>query len=122
MGNKIADNFKEGITSFLPDKENHRMYVQLVLEYMIRSDFDEGLEGIDYIVSRGTNITMISIPTKKYIVLISAERDVNSQDVIEQANMAFTTRFLTSNSRILNQNDMQSSDLSNWLNTFHFSS
>ena len=91
MGNKIAGSFKEGITSFLPDKENRRMYVQLMLEYMMRKDFDEGLGGIDYIVSRRTHVTMISIPTKEYLVLISAERDVNTQDIIEQVNLAFTT-------------------------------
>ncbi len=91
MGNKIAGGFKKGVTSFLPDTENRRMYVQLMLEYMMRKDFDEGLGTIDYIVSRRTNVTMISIPTKKYLVLISAERDINAQDVIRQVNSAFTT-------------------------------
>jgi len=91
MGNKIAGSFKEGVTSFLPDKENRRMYVQLMLEYMMRKDFDEGLGSMDYIVSRRTNVTMISIPTKEYLVLISAERDVNTQDIIKQVNLAFTT-------------------------------
>ncbi len=91
MGNKIAGSFKEGVVSFLPDKENHRMYVQLMLEYMMRKDFDDGLGGIDYIVSRRTNVTMISIPTKEYLVLISAERDVDTQYIIEQVNLAFTT-------------------------------
>ena len=91
MGNKIAGNFKDGVKSFLPDKENRRMYVQLMLEYMMRKDFDEGLGDIDYIVSRRTNVTMISIPTKEYLVLISAERDANAQDIITQVNIAFTT-------------------------------
>jgi hypothetical protein len=48
MGNKIAGSFKDGVTSFLPDKENRRMYVQLMLEYMMRKDFDEGLGSMDY--------------------------------------------------------------------------
>ncbi len=91
MGNKIAGGFKEGIVSLLPDKENRRMYVQLMLEYMMRKDFDDDLGSIDYIVSRRSNVTMISIPTKEYLVLISAERDVNAQEVIGQVNLAFTT-------------------------------
>ena len=90
MGNKIAGGFKDGITSFLPDKDNRRMYVQLMLEYMMRKDFDEALGDIDYIVSRRTNVTMISIPTEEYLVLISAERDANAQDIITQVNLAFT--------------------------------
>ena len=91
MGRKIAGNFKEGVTSFLPDKENRRMYVQLMLEYMMRKDFDEKLGSIDYIVSRRTNVTMISIPTKEYLVLISAERDANAQDIVREVNSAFTS-------------------------------
>ena len=91
MGNKIAGGFKEGVTSFLPDKENRMMYVQLMLEYMMRKDFDEQLGSIDYIVSRRSNVTMISIPTNEYLVLISAERDINVQDVIMRVNSAFTT-------------------------------
>ena len=90
MGNKIAGGFKDGITSFLPDKENRRMYVQLMLEYVMRKDFDEALGDIDYIVSRRTHVTMISIPTEEYLVLISAERDANAQDIITQVNLAFT--------------------------------
>ena len=91
MGNKIAGGFKEGVKSFLPDKENRTMYVQLMLEYMMRKDFDAQLGSIDYIVSRRSNVTMISIPTKEYLVLISAERDANAQDIIMHVNSAFTT-------------------------------
>jgi len=91
MGNKIAGGFKEGVESFLPDKENRTMYVQLMLEYMMRKDFDAQLGSIDYIVSRRSNVTMISIPTKEYLVLISAERDANAQDIIMHVNSAFTT-------------------------------
>ena len=91
MGNKIAGGFKEGVRSYLPDKENRMMYVQLTLEYLMRKDFDEGLGSIDYIVSRRGKVTMISIPTKEYLVLISAQRDVNVHDIITQVNSAFTT-------------------------------
>ena len=90
MGKKIAGRFKEGVTSLLPDIENQRMYVQLTLEYMMRKDFDDQLGSIDYIVSRRTNVTMISIPTKEYLVLISAQRDANAQDIIREVNSAFT--------------------------------
>ena len=91
MGKKIAGDFKKDVTSYLQDKENQRMYVQLMLEYMMRKDFDDKLGSIDYIVSRRTNVTMISIPTKEYLVLISAERDANAEDIIREVNSAFTT-------------------------------
>ena len=91
MGKKIAGGFKEGVTSFLPDKDNQRMYVQLMLEYMMRKDFDKELGEIDYIVSRRSNLTMISIPTNEFLVLISTQRDANAQEIINHVNSAFTT-------------------------------
>ncbi len=90
MGNKIAGGFSEGVSSYLPDKESRSMYVQLSLEYLMRKDFDDGLGPIDYIASRRGKVTMISIPTREYLVLISAQRDINVEEVIKQVNNAFT--------------------------------
>lgn len=90
MGRKIAGGFKPGISSYLQDKDNQMMYVQLTLEYLMRKDFDEQLGAIDYIASRRGKVTMISIPTKEFLILISAQRDVNVEDVINQVNIAFT--------------------------------
>ena len=58
---------------------------------MMRKDFDESLGSIDYIVSRRRHVIMISIPTQEYLVLISAERDANAQDIVRAVNSAFTT-------------------------------
>ena len=91
MGRRIAGGFKEGISSYLQDKENQMMYVQLTLEYLMRKDFDERLGPIDYIASRRGKVTMISIPTKNYLILISAQRDVDVEETINQVNSAFTT-------------------------------
>ena len=91
MGRKIAGGFKEGLSSYLEDKDNQMMYVQLTLEYLMRKDFDEQLGSIDYIASRRGKVTMISIPTKEYLILISAKREVNVEQVIEKVNAEFTT-------------------------------
>ena len=90
MGKKIAGGFKDGVTSYLKDKENEAMYIQLTLEFLMRKDFDKELGSMDYIASRRGKVTMISIPTKKYLVLISAERDVDVEKVIRDVNKAFT--------------------------------
>ena len=91
MGHRIAGGFKEGVSSYLEDKENQMMYVQLTLEYLMRKDFDKRLGAIDYIASRRGKVTMISIPTKDYLILISAERNVRVEEIIKQVNSAFTT-------------------------------
>ncbi len=90
MGNRIAGGFKEGLSSYLLDSDSRRMYIQLTLEFLMRKDFDKELGPIDYIASRRGKVTMISIPTKEYLVLISAQRDVNIERVIKQVNDAFT--------------------------------
>jgi len=90
MGNKIAGGFKQGVTSYLQDKDNRMMYVQLTLEYLMRKDFDESLGPIDYIASRRGKVTMISIPTRDFLVLISAQRNINVEETIMKVNSAFT--------------------------------
>ena len=90
MGNKIAGGFKKDVISYLPDKDNRQMYVQLVLEYLMRKDFDDTLGSIDYITSRRGKITMVSVPTREYLVLITAERDANVEEIIHKVNTSFT--------------------------------
>lgn len=90
MGNKIAGGFKEGVTSYLEDKEDRMMYAQLTLECMMRKDFDNALGQIDYIAARREKVTMISIPMNEYLILISTQRDVNVENIILQVNSAFT--------------------------------
>jgi hypothetical protein len=90
MGNQIAGGFKEGITSHLGDRANQMMYIQLTLEYLMRKDFDAELGPMDYIASRRGKVTMISIPTAEYLILISAERDVNVVEIMQKVNSTFT--------------------------------
>ncbi|MGI0056245.1 MAG: DUF6659 family protein [Nitrosarchaeum sp.] len=90
MGNRIAGGFKEGLASYVQDPDNRRMYIQLMLEFLMRKDFDKELGAIDYIASRRGKVTMISIPTKEYLVLISAQRDSNIESIINKVNSAFT--------------------------------
>jgi hypothetical protein len=66
------------------------MYIQLTLEYLMRKDFDKELGPVDYIASRRGKVTMISIPTENYLVLISAQRDVDVAKIIKKVNTAFT--------------------------------
>ena len=89
MGNKIAGGFKEGITSYLVDIDNQKLYIQSTLELSMRKDFDEDLGAIDYISTRRGKVTMISIPTNQYLVLISAQRDIDVEKIIKKVNSSF---------------------------------
>lgn len=90
MGNRVAGGFKKNVKSYLTKPNDSRMYIQLTLEYLMRKDFDKELGPIDYIASRRGKVTMISIPTEEYLVLISAQRDVDVEKIIKKVNSAFT--------------------------------
>lgn len=91
MGHKIAGGFRKDIKPYLPDKENQKLYVQMVLDYLMNKDFDKLLGPIDYITSKRGKITMISIPFDEYLILITAERDVNVNDILYQVNQTFSS-------------------------------
>jgi hypothetical protein len=90
MGKRIAGGFKKDVKSYLTQPNDSRMYIQLTLEYLMRKDFDKELGPVDYIASRRGKVTMISIPTENYLVLISAQRDVDVEKIIKKVNTAFT--------------------------------
>lgn len=90
MGNRIAGGFKKDVKSYLIQPNDSRMYIQLTLEYLMRKDFDKELGAIDYIASRRGKVTMISIPTDEWLVLISAQRDVDVEKIIKKVNSSFT--------------------------------
>jgi hypothetical protein len=90
MGKRIAVGFKKDVKSYLTQPNDSRMYIQLTLEYLMRKDFDKELGPVDYIASRRGKVTMISIPTENYLVLISAQRDVDVEKIIKKVNTAFT--------------------------------
>lgn len=90
MGKRVAGGFKKNVKSYLTHPNDSRMYIQLTLEYLMRKDFDKELGPIDYIASRRGKVTMISIPTEEYLVLISAQRDIDVEKVIKKVNSAFT--------------------------------
>ena len=89
LGKAIASKSKPGIEIFLNDEKVKMVYMQLMLDLKMRQELDEILGPIDYITARRKNITIISVPTENYLVVISAERDVISADVIKKAEEIF---------------------------------
>ncbi len=89
LGRLIAGQFKPGVVRFLDDEKIKMVYMQLMLDYRMRQELDEILGPIDYITSRRKNITIISVPTKNYLVLISADRDCSSSKIIKYAEKLF---------------------------------
>lgn len=89
LGKLVSGRFKEGVIRFLDDEKVKTVYMQMMLDLRMRQELDEILGSIDYIVSRRKNITIISVPTEHHLVLISAERGINSTKVIKRAEELF---------------------------------
>ena len=83
MGRQIAGGYKKGITPLVDDEE-HRMGIQHALGYTLTTDFDESLGSVEYITSKRKKVIMITIPINNHIILISTERDVNSEEIVKK--------------------------------------
>ena len=83
MGRQIAGDYKEGITP-LVDEEEHKIGIQHALGYVLTKDLDESLGPVEYISTKRKKVIMITIPLQKYIILISTEHDINSEEIVEK--------------------------------------
>ena len=89
LGKLVAGRFKSGIERLLDDEKVKMVYMQLMLDLKMRQELDDILGPIDYITSRRKNITIICVPTESYLVVISAERDASSSEIVNYAETLF---------------------------------
>lgn len=90
MGNIVAGSFKDNIQPLDNDHQRKMLYMQSRLELTMKSEFNENLGNVNYVVTYRDNVVIITIPSdnQKYHVLISAERIANIQNIIcEVANL-----------------------------------
>ena len=89
MGRIVTGKFKEGVSSYLDDKEDGMAYMELAMEIFLREEFNEKLGEVEYVLSKRKKINIISIPMKKYLILISSEPDANVEEVLEKTKQVF---------------------------------
>lgn len=89
LGKKIAGRIRADVKPLLDDEKLRTVYMQLYLDFAMRKELDDILGPIDYIASRRKNLTMISVPTKNFLILISAERDADDKKIIKKAEELF---------------------------------
>lgn len=83
MGNRVAGGFSTDIAPLVNEQKEHMMYMQLVLELNMRSEFDPELGKVNYLYSKRDNVSMISIPKKGFFILLATERMVNVEKLVE---------------------------------------
>ncbi|MEK0344350.1 MAG: DUF6659 family protein [Nitrosopumilus sp.] len=89
LGNLIAGGFKKGITPMGNENIRRMMYMQLKLDLTMRKDYDEFFGPVDYVVSKRGKITKISIPIKKYMIVLIISKDMNYESVIKKTDNIF---------------------------------
>ena len=89
MGRLIAGKFKEGVTSYLDDKQDGMAYMQFALEVFLREEYNDKLGEVDYVLSKRKKISVISIPKKKHLILISAEPDADIDAIFKETHKVF---------------------------------
>ena len=88
MGRQIAGGYNKKITP-LVDEEDHKISLEHALEIMITKDLDDSLGAIESIVTRRKKVTMITIPLANFSLLISTEKNANSEKIIKKSSKLF---------------------------------
>lgn len=83
MGNLVTGHYKKGIVP-IAKIDQYKICMEHALELFMKKDLDGSLGPLDYIISKRKNIKIITIPVKKYLVLISAESTVEVEPIIDE--------------------------------------
>jgi hypothetical protein len=91
MGRLVGGSFKDGIQPLDNDLQRQMLYMQSRIELSLKSEFNNSLGFVNYVVTYRDNVVIINIPSdsQKYHILISAERDSNVNEIIHDVTDLF---------------------------------
>ena len=65
------------------------LYMQMVLEISMRSDFDSVLGKVNYTASNRNKALMITVPFEDKIILVSSIPDASTERIVAKINTVF---------------------------------
>ncbi len=77
MGSLVVEKYRQGVESYLKEREDRMLSMELALEVFLREEFNEKLGEIDYVLSKRKKVNLISVPVGKYLLLISTDPGVD---------------------------------------------
>ena len=89
MGKLVAGGFPDGIKPLNNEEERQMWYMQSALEMSMKKEFDNNLGDVNYTVTYRDNVTLINMPIKNYVVLISTERNANIKRIVDYSKGLF---------------------------------
>ena len=77
MGNLIAGGMRDGLKPLEDETTQKKMFMEVALRVVTRSEFDEYLGEVEYSASRRKNVVVLSFPLENNILLLSAEKNAD---------------------------------------------
>ena len=84
MGNLVAGGMKDGLKPLEDETVQKKMFMEVALRVVTRSDFDQFLGEVEYSASRRKNVLVFSFPVGKNILLLSAEKDADIDETAKK--------------------------------------
>ena len=77
MGNLVAGGMKDGLKPLEDKTTQKKMFMEVALRVITRSEFDDYLGEVEYSASRRKNVVVFSFQIGNNILLLSADKDVD---------------------------------------------
>ncbi len=77
QGELVEGQYREDIVPFENDEEQRQIFRELALRISTRKKFDYSMGAVKYSASRREKLVMMSFPLKNFILLLTAEPNVN---------------------------------------------
>ena len=77
QGELVEGQYREDIVPFENDEDQRQIFRELALRISTRKKFDYSMGAVKYSASRREKLVMMSFPLKKFILLLTAEPNVN---------------------------------------------
>jgi hypothetical protein len=97
-GNLIYGGFKKGLLPLESDPKKLDSFMKFVSEISLRKEYQDSLGPINYLIARRDKIVLISFPfpLNNILLLISAERSVNIENLASKVVKIFGGSSLSS--------------------------
>ena len=93
MGKLVAGSFRDGIQPLDTQIQREMLYMQSQLDLSMKSEFDNSLGSVNYVVTHRENVALVAIPLTNQAnhVLISSERIADIPKIVDDVINSFAT-------------------------------
>jgi hypothetical protein len=71
----VAGGFRNGITSFIEERDHEIAFMEVVLRIRMRNEFNEKLGRVNFTISDREKIIVMSMPLGNFVLYLSAEKN-----------------------------------------------